>query len=241
MFAVRLPRTEEILATMPMSEKEVTRLKRKVLTAEDKRIRGKHHPDSNSDDFVKWNFRQSWRNQPLPLGTVAGVDYDYFHSVLADCIRLFGQFGGAGDPDPFGRANWGSLVGDPAYSSLYMIWEKGVPVGQRIIGLKGPWVDFGPTADYAMFLEKWSKINGGSAIMHGVGVLHAIAARLQVKYIGAHHIFAHAQAPKGGSSVATQRAVRAAGARDGVTDAHHKAIEVFPVIRIMSRHWKARR
>lgn len=223
MLTVRLPDVEKILASLPMGNvEEVTRIKRQALLGEDRKIRNKHKPDSDSDEFVDWNFRKNWHSGKLPLGQVAGTDYDYFDSVIRDCIALFEQFAPgaapgnpAGDPDPLGYRMYGSV--SRPYKS-YEVWNEGPNM-----------MHFGPTVDYALFLE--NRPHGSSPnllLLHGIGVLHAIAKRLQAKYYPAMRIYATSMKPDTESIVAATRSHR------------KEAIEHYPYIKITHRHAKNR-
>ena len=233
-----------MLNSATLSEKQATEIKRKALRRMHGRVmRQPTRPDRTSDQFVAWDFRKRWEKEPLPLGTIAGSDYDYFDAAMQDCITLFRTWGFPGrvDPDKPGRFMFGPIQGDPAYNSMYEIFQNGVKVNSPH-NLRGPWVDFGPTVDYALFLEKSvtkQTNNLNAPLLRGVGVLHAIADRLQRKYAGVHRIFAHVQRPKG--AVALQRSARAAGRPSGNKDPSRglDPIQLFPVIRIMHRHWKS--
>lgn len=231
---MRLPEVEELLATITPDTKEVTRIKRDALRQMHRQVmRQSSKPDQQSDQFVDWNFNRNWETQDLPLGVPAGTDYDYFSAVLGDCITMFRQHGfpSKTDPDLPGYRAFGGLESGQSYSSLYAVWQNGQRVSSYS-GLRGPWVDFGPTADYAIFLEKSvtkQTNNMGAPLLFGVGVLHAIAERLQTKYARTMTIFAHTQKPEGGSEVAVPRK-------------HRKTpVWTFPVIRIMTRHYRGGR
>ena len=233
---MRLPKVEDLLASTTLDTDEITRVKRDALRQMHRDVLSSQStkPDQLSDRFVEWNFRSDWATKKLPLGVTAGTDYDYFEAAIADCIQLFKNFGfpGKTDPDKPGHDYFGGLVSGEAYTSLYEVWQNGQIV-TNFTGLRGPWVDFGPTADYALFLEKSvtrTTNNLGAPYLAGVGVLHAIADRLNAKYRGAMRIFAHTQKPEGGSSVAVPRKHRDKG-----------QILTFPVIRIMHRHYRGSR
>ena len=193
-------------------------------------------PDRSSDRFVAWKFRKNWANLDLPLGTVAGTDLDYFDAAAQDCIQLFHTWGypGSIDPDPQGRAAFGSVKGGSVkYNAHYALWQNKREV-KSPHGLVGPWVDFAPTTDYALFLEKSATRNSNNLnapLLRGVGVLHAIAERLQMKYARAMRIFAHTQSPKAGTSMAEGL---------GNVRSHRSGdpVRLFPVIRIMHRHYR---
>jgi hypothetical protein len=233
LFTVHLPDVEEFLAAARPSKEEATRIKRKALRQmHGKVMRQTTKPDRTSDKFVDWRFKQDWERKDLPLGMIAGTDYDYFDAAIADCIQLFEQWGFPGkfDPDAPGRIVYGEI--SKKYNKAYAVWQNGALV-QSYTGLSGPWVDFGPTVDYAIFLEKSitkTTNNLGAPYFRAVGVLHAIADRVQRKYGYVHRVFAHTQRPEGGSTIATQRGRREQGVEP--------SIETFPVIRIMHRHWK---
>lgn len=227
-----------MLSASTLSTKQATEIKRRALRRMHGRVmRQSTRPDRTSDRFVAWNFRKDWEREPLPLGKIAGTDYDYFDAAMRDCITLFHTWGFPGRPDPDkpGRFMFGPIEGDPAYNSMYEIFQNGVKVNSPH-NLRGPWVDFGPTADYAIFLEKSASNNLNAPLLRGVGVLHAIADRLQAKYAGVHRIFTHVQRP--GETSAKQRMKRAMGSQYGNVDPNLNPIELFPVIRIMHRHWK---
>ncbi len=229
---VHMPSVEEMLKATTLDTQEVTRIKRDALRQMDTEVRRSQlvKPDALSDKFVGWRFKQDWEAQDLPLGVVAGTDYDYFDAALRDVIWHFRQFGfpGSVDPDRPGYRAHGGLTTGGAYNSLFEVWQNGKKI-ETYTGLRGPWVDFGPTADYALFLEKSTTTttnNLGAPYLYGVGVLHAIAARLAVKYAKEMRIFAHTQQPRGGSTSAVTRKYRKV------------PITMFPVIRIMHRHYK---
>ena len=233
-ITLRLPEVEDFLATATLNEEELTRVKREALRELHQKVVSSQRtkPDTTSDRFVGPDFRKNWERTSLPLGVRAGTDYDYFQEAIQDCINLFGQFGfpGKTDPDRPGYYAFGSLVNGGTYNQMYKVWENGNVVSSYS-GLKGPWVDFGPTADYALFLEKSTTTitnNLGAPYYKGIGVLHAIASRLQLKYQGSMRIFAHTQVPGGGG-----------GSDTAVPRSKRKVpIETFPVIRIMHRHYK---
>ena len=233
MFALRLPSVESFLAAATPSTEEVTRIKRKALRQMHRTVNKQAtKPDRTSDKFVAWRFKQDWATKDLPLGVVAGTDLDYFDAAVADCIDLFKKWGfpGTFDPDDPGKIVYGEARA--SYNDSFAVWQKGTLV-TTYTGLTGPWVDFGPTVDYALFLEKsvTKKTNNlGATYFRGIGVLHAIADRVQRKYGRAHRVFAHTQKPTGGSSVAIERGRREQGVEP--------PMELFPVIRIMHRHWK---
>jgi len=239
---IRLPSAERFLAAATPSTKDITRIKRKALRKmHGKVMRQSTKPDRTSDKFVDWKFKQDWEKKDLPLQIVAGTDYDYFDAAVNDCIQLFHTWGfpGRADPDAPGRFMFGPIPGDPKYNSMYGIWQNGKYVGTSPHNLSGPWVDFGPTADYALFLEKSvtrSTNNMSAPLLRGVGVIHGIADRVARRYSGVHRVFAHVQKPK--DNQAHQRLKRAIGAPYGNVDPNLKAIELFPVIRIMHRHWR---
>lgn len=241
---IRLPEVEDMLASMVPDDEEVTQIKRQALRELDRKVRSTQmdKPDRLSDRFVNWQFKQDWERRELPLGQIAGTDYDYFEAALLDCIQLFKQFGfpGKEDPDPAGKHAFGEA--STSYNRMYEIWENGKPVSS-LQGLRGPWVDFGPTVDYALFLEKSitrNTNNLGAPLFRGVGVLHSIADKLAIKYAGVHRVFAHVQKPSGGSSEAYPRSERGTQS-DTRRSTGYLPIELFPVIRIMHRHYRGRR
>lgn len=213
---IRMPELDKMIAAGTLNPQEATRIKRLECSKMDAQIRRGSFgpkPDQDSDPFVNWNFKKDWKREELPVGTSCGTDYDYFNAVVAECIRLFEAHApGVRDPDPLGY-NWYGGTG-VAYKKAWQVWSH----GQHM-------VHFGPTVDYALFLENRPK---GSApniqLLYTFGVLHAVAAKLQQKYIDVMSIYATAMKPK-------QENIAAA------TRKHRKEpIEHYPYIMITHRH-----
>ena len=230
MFTLRLPELEDFLETALPNTEDLTRIKREALHKLHRKVSNNSpKPDQAHDDFVNWDFRKDWRREKLPLGIAAGTDYDYFNAAVSDAITMFRNYGMV-DPDRAGNIVYGPAPG--AFSNMFGVWQNGTKVSENA-PLSGPWVDFGPTADYALFLEKsTTKLtnNLNVKVLYGIGVIHAIAERLSAKYTRVHRIFAHTQKPSSGNRAAIQREKRAAG--------ESEAIRIFPLIRIMHRHWR---
>ena len=239
MIHIHLPSVEEFLAAATPDTRDITRIKRQALRQmEAKVMKQRTKPDRTSDRFVAWKFKNDWANLDLPLGTIAGTDLDYFDAAAQDCIELFHTWGypGSIDPDQPGRQAFGSVKGGSVkYNAHYALWQNRREV-QSPHGLTGPWVDFAPTVDYALFLEKSATTNTNNLnapLLRGIGVLHAIAERLQTKYARVMRIFAHTQVPKSGNSIAERRG-NIRSRRGGGSG----PVRTFPVIRIMHRHYR---
>jgi len=190
------------------------------------------------DDQVGWNFRKSWRTAKFNERQVIGSDYDYYNIVLGQIISMYKGATGVRDPDPTGNLLFGPTAG--SYRDSYGIWENGKQVskGKK---LEGPIVDFGPIVDYGLFMEKWNthgakrSVNPGASynfnkqVLFRVGVLHAIANRMAAKWAGVHKIRVQTVKPHERHVRLDPRADRALGSSD--------PIELFPIIRILPRHY----
>lgn len=177
--------------------------------------------DKLSDDFVNFNFNQTWR-RGIPKGAVFGVDYDYFTAVVARARVLLNEWlGGDPDPDWKGRQWYGSAP--RGYAASFRLWqnEKPVPWGAP---LEGPQVDIGPTVDFGLFLERWNTGNGPNLpLFESIGILQAMARQLQREWEGVHHIYAMVRKPNERTGVA-------------VREKRKEPVEKFPIIRIQTRH-----
>ena len=211
---IRMPALDEMLKVGVLSVEDATRIKREEGNKIDQEIRrgtGGVKPDAaGSDPFVRWRFKRDWKRLDLPVGTTFGTDYSYFNSVVKDCIDLYTRFAPAGDPDKLGHDMYGGT--GKSYQSSYKVWVEG-PLMLR----------FGPTVDYALFLERRPHGTAPNIELLQVhGVLHGIADRLQRKYLGVHKIYATAMKPNA-PEAATRR-------HRNVPIAH------YPYIKITTRH-----
>jgi hypothetical protein len=182
--------------------------------------------DKLSDDFVNFNFHKSWRTGNVPKNAVIGVDYDYYGAVVKDLLSLWDQWvPNVFDPDYQGRWWFGSA--SKGYKDSLGIWQNRKEINFET-PLEGPQIDVGPKVDYGLFLESWNTRfkypNPAIAMLQQIGIIHAIARQLQVRWLGVHHIYATAIKPDTLSGVSKRNH------REG------KDVELFPIIRIQSRH-----
>lgn len=201
----------------------------------DLKTKGARFSDESSDDFVRWNFRRTWRGGQVKERDTFGTDYDYYTEIAKQAHTLFRSWAPAGDPDVQGHNWFGGVHPSMGYKDSLRIWQNRKPVswGQP---LDGPQIDIGPTVDYALFLEDWVATKGPQAypvILQGIGVMHAIAARLNSDWQGAHHIYAMSIKPDH-VRVAERRKRRSSRVAAGF--AVGQSIDLFPIIRIQPRH-----
>lgn len=188
-------------------------------------------PLLDEDPHVRWDFHRDWRTSRLPANVKWGSDLDYYSYVVQDAIRLWGTFAGRVRRDYLAEryAHWPRGASVPFYLAEYEVWQNGVKVspGAR---LTGPQVDFGPTADFALFLEQWNYSRSKAqplALVWGIGLLHAIARQLAVEYQGIHTVFVMPIKPNDRSAV---REIPNRGDTTG-------PIRLLPTIRILPRHY----
>lgn len=185
--------------------------------------------DTTSDDFVNWNFKKTWRRGTVPPKSTFGTDYDYYNVIADQVYFLWRRWTGASeDPDTFGRNAFAGVSPKVSLSRSLGIWQNGTEVTFST-PLEGPQIDIGPKVDYGLFLEKWMtgrNPQAFSVILANIGALHAIAARLNADWGGAHHIYAAVSKPggKGPEFNPITRRLRT------------QPVELFPFVRIQSRH-----
>jgi len=197
--------------------------------------RGAKNSDRYSDDFVQWNFKKTWRQGRIKKKDSFGTDYDYFTEIAKQAHALFRSWAPAADPDLQGYSWYGGVHPPMAFKDSLRIWQNTDPVswGEP---LTGPQVDVGPVVDYGLFLEDWVATKGPMAyvrILQGVGLMHAIAARLNSDWKGAHHIYAMSIKPRH-VRAAERRFRRSSQVAGGF--AVGKSIDLYPIIRIQPRH-----
>lgn len=218
-MVIRMPALDEMIRIGTLSTEEATRIKREEGLKVDSEIRrgtAGVKPDGDVDPFVRWRFNKDWKRVDLPVGTSFGSDYDYFDEVLRDCIQLFTRYAPGGDPDPLGY-NWFGGTGRD-YQQAWDVWYEGPHM-----------IRFGPTVDYALFLERRPKGTAPNIpLLYTHGVLHGIADKLQRKYLGVHKIYATAMKPESGNVAAATRRHR------------KEPISHYPYIKITHRHAKRR-
>jgi hypothetical protein len=159
----------------------------------------------------------------VPAKAIFGTDYDYFTMVARQAKVLWERWTAGIDPDPdqFGFVRFGR---SPApYSDSLGIWQNGQEVSFNT-PLSGPQIDIGPKVDFGLFLERWRSRKSEPPyvnVLQRIGVLHAIAARLNSDWEGVHHVY-----------------VMASGTGEGARprEGRKEPIERFPIIRIQTRH-----
>lgn len=197
------------------------------------KTKGARNSDKYSDDFVRWDFKRTWRRGGIKEKDTFGTDYDYFTKIAKEAHQYFRTWAPSADPDIQGHNWYGSAP--MSFRESLRIWQNTKPVewGQP---LTGPQIDIGPVVDYGLFLEEWVAIKGMEAytiILQGIGLMHAIAARLNMDWRGAHHIYPMAIKPD--HVLAAERRLRKSSKSAG-GHALGKSIDLYPIIRIQSRH-----
>lgn len=194
-------------------------------------------PLVNEDTFIAGSYKRDWKTQPVPPNVPFGSGFDYWDYVVRDAFSLWRQYTGsmdAGLRDFIAEGiskGWKKGESLSFYASELAVWQNGVPVAPGS-HLEGPQIDIGPTADFALFLERWNyakgTMRGRVAIFHNIGVLNVIARKLQRDYDGIHTVFLMPVKPK------SRGAIRA-------TPNRKKPVALFPVIRVLPRHYLKRR
>lgn len=226
---------ERIIERGILDPEEWTRIKRDVAFEEEKRILSAA-PAANEDPQVGWDFHKDWRRErQLKMGEAIGSDFDYWNYVVDDAFQLFDNFTSSSlfrrDYKAESIAGWEKGVSIEKYREYGLaVWQNGVKV-DRGAPLEGPRVDVGPTADFAAFMERWSysqtSNRGVIAVFENIGIMNAIARRLQADYRGVHTIFVMPVQPKAPLAEPTPNRVKPVG--------------VYPVIRIVPRHYSRSR
>ena len=186
-------------------------------------------PRADEDEQVGWNFRKNWKRGRLPKGVTFGSDFDYWNYVIDDAVRLWKSWAGGltrGYHDYIAEHKAGWAKGDSLqkYAASYNVWQNGRIVSENM-KLDGPQIDFGPSADFAVFMENWASgsLSNLPTIFRGIGVLHAIGRKLAADWSGVHVVRVQTVAPK------NPDAIRIKGRTD--------PIRLFPIIRILPRHY----
>lgn len=213
---------------LPQDEWE--KIKRTEALAIHKEIMAKGGTMTDEDPQVGWDYKKDWRTAPLPPGKIFGSDYDYWNHVVLEAKRLWDQYASeiANDfiAESIAKKERGWSI--PFYREGVQVWENGEPVGFSK-KLNGPTVDFGPTADFAAFLERWnySKSKGAFEvpIFRNIGVMHAITQELQRTFSGNHVIYMMPVAPNSRSEIRE-------------IDNRTKPVQLVPIIRIKPRHYR---
>jgi hypothetical protein len=189
------------------------------------------NPRADEDAQVKWNYKANWRTTKLPKDGVFGSDYDYWNDVVNDAFQLWHQHAGQITADFIAdviakqpEAQWSKRF----YAAGFGVWERGVEKN-RSTKFEGPVVDVGPTADFAVFLERWnySKTSntGKVPIYHEIGVMNFIARKLALDWKGVHTVYLMPIRPKDLSSVRK-------------TPHRNTPVITLPIIRIAPRHYR---
>lgn len=215
-----------------VSPEEWEKIKREVAMELHREIMGKGGAFTDEDPQVAWDFKKDWRVARLPMGKVFGSDYDYWNHVVQEGRRLWNQHAGnitrdyIADSIARNAPEWPGSV--QFYEDGLQVWQNGNPVGFNV-QLHGPQVDFGPTADFAAFLERWNFSNSTRAFSaipyQGIGVMRFIERELQQSFAGAHTIYMMPIKPNDTSEVRE-------------TPDRKNPVRTFPIIRIVPRHYR---
>jgi hypothetical protein len=191
-------------------------------------------PKADEDQQVGWNFRKKWKSGKLPKGMIFGSDFDYWNYVVDDAIRLWLSWAGSlrvGYHDYIAehktRGLWKKGDSLDVYKGSYNVWQNG-KIASENMNLEGPTVDFGPSADFALFLEKWASgsLPNVPTIFRGIGVMHAIGRKIAADWDGVHAIRVQSIKPYNPDSI--------------FTPGRSEPINLFPIIRILPRHYGRR-
>lgn len=188
-MAVVVEGLETLIQQGPMPDAQWDQVRREEAKRVDAEIR--RHPNAVVTDFVSGNFKRSWRSGELPNTARFGSDYDYWGAVVADAVSIWNQYAsslvpGYHDYIAEGKNKW------PKHFSLDEYARAGISVwqnGQRSspgAQFKGPVVDVGPNADFAIFLEQPGP---HFRVFKGQGVVRALADTLQQRWDGIHRVF----------------------------------------------------
>lgn len=192
-------------------------------------------PRADEDEQIGFNFRKNWKREKLPKGVPFGSDFDYWNYVVDDAIALWKSWAGSltiGYHDYIAehkaKGVWDKGESLKVYAASYNVWQNGKITSERA-RLEGPTVDFGPSADFALFMENWSsgRLPNLPTIFNGIGVLHAIGRKLASDWYGVHTIRVQSIRPDQPDSIPTP----------GRTE----PVQLFPIIRILPRHYGAKR
>lgn len=188
-MAVEIQGLEAIIRQGPLSDDEWARVRRDEARALDAQIR--RNPHAVPADFVNGNFRDSWRRGDLPISARFGTDYDYWGAVVADAFALWNRFAAGLQPGYHdyiaeGKHRWAKHASLDQYQRAgFSVWENG---RQRAPGsaFKGPVIDCGPNADFAIFLEQ---PKAHFRVFRGVGLVRTLADTLASRWDGIHSVY----------------------------------------------------
>lgn len=213
-----------------LPDKEWEAIKREEALKVHREIMAASGNTADEDPQVGWNFRKDWRTSPLPSNVVWGSSYDYWNLIVDEVMRLWRAHSGGIDDDfiadKIAKApdGWAKA----AYMSSLQVWQNGLPVspGTKLHGLR---IDIGPTMDYAAFLEQWSHSRSTQAVhvipYQRIGLLNFIARQIRATFPRVHAVMAIPIKPDDTSAV-------------DKTPNRTKPVTIFPVIRIVSRHYR---
>jgi hypothetical protein len=180
-------------------------------------------PSVDTDDMVRRDYNRSWRGGKFNVGDLIGSDYDYWSLVVNDAFNEFDKLAkGARDIIADHIAGFDGYS-QSSYPSALTVWENGIEVSRKH-RFEGPRIEIGPSVDFALFLENWNTGNlPNIPVLQMVGVLHLVARALHYAWAGVHHIYATAIKPN--------------SPRAAMTPRRSEAIELFPLIVILPRHY----
>lgn len=218
-----------------ITEEDLKPLAEEGLREEDYRAR-RGHPQVDADDQVNWNYKRTWRGGQWQLDDTIGIDYDYWNEVVDDIMTRWHKVSKivATQYYDYIADSYARKGGGPEFyssfeiaSSMLGVWENEKKVTPKA-QLHGPQVDVGPTLDFALFLEDWERgsLPNLNRIYQTVGALHAIWQDVAIRWSGIHKI----------SMIAIKPGKVAATPTPGRTE----PIELFPIIRILPRHYGRR-
>lgn len=183
-------------------------------------------PQNKETEQVAWRFGRSWKAGRIGTQEVFGSDFDYWKYVVKDAVAMWTSWVGSLTnhyddyiAESYAGTGKGWALGE--YKS-YGVWQNGVKVGEDA-KFTGPQVDFGPTADFSVFLEHWKLANlPNIPAFNMIGVLHTIGRKLAADWSGVHSIRVIPIAPENAGL-------------DHISG-RPEPVRIYPIIRISTRH-----
>jgi hypothetical protein len=213
---------------IPAAEWE--KIKRRVALETHDKIMAMSGGQGNEDPHVGYDFSKNWRTSPLPQGVVFGSMYDYWGVVAREAQRLWFQHAPQIAHDFIAEKIAGLDPAEresvPFYTQSFGVWDNGVKTSFAA-RMEGPHVDVGPTAEFAVFLEKWEFGKREGQIprvipYQYIGVMNYITRELQASFGGNHTIFMTPVKPEDRSAIT---------ALDG-PKARKTPVMLVPIIRV---------